>query len=302
MRTMMQGASGEIRFDTGESLGPALTQQAFLATPLGASASSLGASGFSLGPRDIAGQSFVASLWFVADALRRVDLSMVQPVEATSWDDYSEDRELARKAKHDAWLEEQLGPSPWRLFWGDAQSDWDPRGGSSNIIITYEHRPAVAVFDVQAVTLDAATGDIALDTGERLGRGLARTQFLASRLGAAARLADPSNPRQSFPVDLCLPGGTAFRLKLIFNGEKLFEVVLSMKGADDPPVADYRRHWDDDAALARRLRDNELERKARHDTWLDGQLGSPPRSYPWGKIGSGYDAVFVRSDVIVEYA
>jgi|ERR1019366_7242861 hypothetical protein len=298
---MMDGASGEIRFDTGESLGPALTQQAFLATPMGGSASSLGAAGFSLGPRDIAGQRFLASLWF-GDALRRVDLSMVQPVEATSWDDYSEDRELARKAKHDAWLEEQLGPSPWRLSWGDAQSDWDPRGGSSNIIITYEHRPAVAVFDVQTLTIDAATGDITLDTGERLGRGLARTQFLVSRLGGAARIADPTNPHQSFPVDLCLPGGTAFRLRLIFDGERLFEIVLSMKGVDDPPVVDYRRHWADDAALARLLRDSELARKARHDAWLDGQLGPRPRSYAWGKIGSGYDAVFVRSDVIVEYA
>ena len=74
-----------------------------------------------------------------------------------------------------------------------------------------------------------------------------------------------------------------------------------MKGVDDPPVADYRRHWNDDAALARRLRDTELARKARHDAWLDGQLGPPPWSYAWGKIGSGYDAVFVHSDVIVGY-
>jgi hypothetical protein len=299
---MMDATSGELRFDTGESLGPALTQQAFQATPMGATASSLGAAGFRLGPREIAGQKFEASIWFVGNALRRVDLSMVQPVEATSWDDYSEDRELARKAKHDAWLDAQLGPDPWRLSWGDVQSDWDPRSGSSSIIIAYEHRPTVAVFDVQAVTIDAAAGDITLDTGERLGRGLVRTRFLGSRLGGGARIADPRNPRQSFPVDLCLPGGAAFRLRLIFDRERLFEIVLSMKTVDDSPVADYRRHWDDDAALARLLRDSELARKACHDGWLDGQLGPPPWSYAWGKIGSGYDAVFVRADIIIEYA
>lgn len=299
---MMNAATGEVLFDTGEALGPSLTRSAFLASPLAVGATALGA-GFALARRDIGGEAFVPTLWFDGEPLARLELSMVMPTEATSWDDYSEDRELARKAKHDAWLAGQLGPLPWQFTWGNVTSEFDPRGGSSTIVITYRSRPGTAVFDVQTVSIRAATGEIALDTGECVGPGLTLTRFLASRLGgAAARARVPgANPRASFPLDLRLPAGELFSLRLLFNGEVLPEVVFSMTEPGEPPVAEYRRHWADDAILARLVRDNELARKARHDAWLQTQLGPPPWSYPWGTVGSNYDAVFCRSDVIVEY-
>lgn len=298
---MMDAATGEVRLDGGETLGPSLTRSGFLTTALAQGAIPLTPSSLSIGRRAIGGQTFVPSLWFDGNALKKVELSMVQATESSSWDDYSEDRELARKAKHDTWVTDNLGRPPWRFLWGDVQSEFDPRGGSSTIFITYQQRDAVPVFDVRTIALQTATGDVVLDTGERFGPKTSLTQFLSSRLaGGASRPPAPANPRQSFPADFRLSDGRVFSSRLMFDGEALRLLGLAIL-EDEPPVHDYRQHWNDDAALARLVRDNELSRKARHDKWLESQLGPPPWAFPWGKIGSAYDANFCKSDILVEY-
>jgi hypothetical protein len=315
MRTVIDGATGEVALDSGASIGPGLTLKAFLVSPLVGRASPPAPGGtswsnFGLRNPEMGGQKFGVGLGFEGEALRTVDLSMVQSTEPLSRDDWSQDRELARKARHDTWLHAQLGYLPWSFSWGEVSSDYDPRGGSSGIRIAY-YGPTSAiprwrgphVADVRTVTIGAATGEIALDTGERIGPALTRSAFLAhSRAGGAAQ-PNPSIPHLStLPLELRLPGARSLSVKLDFDGEALRRIALSMTGDHDPPVADYRQHWTDDVALASLVRTNEIARKGVQDAWLEARLGPPPWSYSWGRVGSRYDATFVRSLITVAYS
>jgi hypothetical protein len=310
---MIESATGAIALDSGESIGSAFTLTAFLASSLAGGAAPPAKAGtpwsyFPLGPRAIGGQAFVVSLGFEGDALRTVDLSMVQAGEATSWEGYSDERELARKARHDAWLEEQLGPLPWWFSWGEVTSSFDPRSGDTSIrIIHYGPESSVPAWrkphgaQARVVAIVPATGEITLDARERVGPTLTRAAFLAQPLAGGA--APPKHPDDitALPVAFRLPGGSALDARLYFHGEVLRQIVLSMTGDHEPPAADYRRQWANDAALARLVRANELARKARHDAWLGSQLGPPPWSYSWGGISSTYDAAFCQSRVQVVY-
>jgi hypothetical protein len=305
---MMDNGTGEIAFDSGESVGPALTLKVFLASPLaGGSASPVPGGSpwsiFNLGSRDIGGQMFVATLRFEDDALRMVELSMAPATASSSWDDWSEEKELAAKARHDVWLEAQLGSLPWWRPWGEVTSSYDPRGGASTIQIIYFARAPVAALAARAVTMDASTGDLSLDTGERIGPRLTRTGFLASPLagGATLRAHPGAGQWSAFAVHVGQPGGQAFSLALYFDGETLRQIVLSIIGSHEPPAADYRRELTDDAALARLVRTNERARKARHDAWLQAQLGAPPWSYKWGTIASSYNASACQGTISVAY-
>jgi hypothetical protein len=314
VRTMIALATGEIALDGGASIGPGLTLKAFLASPLvgGAPLPAPGASwsNFGLCHPEMEGQKFGVGLGFEGEALRTVDLSMVRSTEPLSWDDWSQERERARKARHDTWLAEQLGHLPWSFSWGEVSSDYDPRGGSSGIRIAYYGPTSTFprwrgphVADARTVTIAAATGEIVLDTGERMGPGLTLSAFLAlSPVGWAAR-PNRAIPRLStLPLELRLPLGQSVGLKLDFDGEALRRVGLSMTRAHDPPVADYRQHWTDDGALASLVRASEIARKGIQDAWLEARLGPPPWSYSWGRIASRYDATFVRSLITVAYS
>jgi hypothetical protein len=65
--------------------------------------------------------------------------------ESASWEDWSEQRERRRKTKHDAWLKKMLG-APTRkdevgvhydYAWGAVLSTFDPRSGSSEVVVSY---------------------------------------------------------------------------------------------------------------------------------------------------------------------
>jgi hypothetical protein len=313
VRPVIDKASGDIVLDTGESIGPALTRQGFLASLLGAGASPLAqggsASTFHLGLRGIGGHTLGLRLGFEGEPLCSVTLSMAQPDDSSSWDDWSEGKELARKARHDAWLEAQLGPLPWWFSWGDVTSDYDPRGGSSEIRFAYcgqasavAARRAAADANARTVAIDSTVGEVVFDAGERIGPGLTLTAFLASPLArGSSRSSRPGTPWSAFPVDVRLQEGGALTLTVYFEGEALRHLTISITGEHEPPATDYRQHWGDDAALAQRVRDDELARKARHDAWLDKQLGLPPWSFSWGAVSSSYDATFCQSLVSVVY-
>ncbi|GEP44805.1 hypothetical protein BGE01nite_40960 [Brevifollis gellanilyticus] len=55
----------------------------------------------------------------------------------TSWDDWSEERELARKAYHERWLAEMLRLPVGKYLWGEVLSVYDVKSGSSSIIVRY---------------------------------------------------------------------------------------------------------------------------------------------------------------------
>jgi hypothetical protein len=300
MRAVMDAATGDLALDTGEVIGAGLTRSALLASPLGAGVASPPPSYIGLGRQPIGGETFVVGLGFDGETLRTATLTMVQASEGASWDDWSADAELARKARHDAWLERHLGSLPWWFAWGAVASEYDGRGGSSSVRVCYGAKPRIAC----SLGMDPATGDIVLGIGDRVGSGLTRTAFLSSALAVGRSPLTPAGAaaqRAAFPVELRLPGGGAATLNLHFDGEALAMVVMSMIADHEPPAAAYRSAWGDDQALARLVRDEELARKARHDGWLSRQLGPPPWSYPWGRASSELDAAACASLIIVAY-
>ena len=78
-------------------------------------------------------------------------LWLVDARYGTSWDDWSEEKQLAQRDAHDAWLVEMLGPGlrrqtpggmelSYSLPWGDVWSAYDPRSAGSSIGVRF--RPA----------------------------------------------------------------------------------------------------------------------------------------------------------------
>ncbi|XZF16030.1 hypothetical protein ACTHGU_07820 [Chitinophagaceae bacterium MMS25-I14] len=55
---------------------------------------------------------------------------------ATDWDNWSEQQELERKELNDLWLQEQVGEKH-TFAWGTIESVYDPKGGSSSIVLKY---------------------------------------------------------------------------------------------------------------------------------------------------------------------
>jgi hypothetical protein len=81
---------------------------------------------------------FVVTIGFVEERLASVRLTRVDRELPSSWSEWDEAAERARKASHDDFLEAELGAQ--RTFaWGSVESNYDPRSGSSGISIVYVH-------------------------------------------------------------------------------------------------------------------------------------------------------------------
>jgi hypothetical protein len=94
---------------------------------------------YGLPVQPLGGREFAVMLSFEGEELRAVYLTDTDPRFGTSWDDYSEEKEQARKRQHDRWLRQSLGRGrPWRFPWGTLDSVYDPRSGSSMIAVDYE--------------------------------------------------------------------------------------------------------------------------------------------------------------------
>ena len=90
-------------------------------------------------PVTIQGERWAADICFNAGRLYSVNLSIMRPEFGSSWSDWSEERELARKRFHDSLLESILG-GDWReqrFTWGGVYSAYDQKGRGSSIGITY---------------------------------------------------------------------------------------------------------------------------------------------------------------------
>jgi hypothetical protein len=144
--------------DTGSLVLPGarierdLTRTSFLASPLGAHARSedmhTGWMLAYLGAQDLDGLTFAVVLHFEGERLDRYSLSLTDPRYGTSWDDYTEEKQIAQRDANDAWLVASLGqgtrePSPcgpelrYSFPWGDAWSTFDARGGSTSIGVRF---------------------------------------------------------------------------------------------------------------------------------------------------------------------
>lgn len=91
-----------------------------------------------LKPQIVGNDSFTLVLYFNHDdIIDFVNLSLSNNNSSTAWNNWSENEELRRKDKHDKWLLSNVGKPPYKYFWGEISSNYDPRSGSSIITIRY---------------------------------------------------------------------------------------------------------------------------------------------------------------------
>lgn len=142
---MIDPTSGQIQFPSdGIRIDPSLSREHFLASPFAAQCRELIGNepycSFALPTTQFDGRSFVWSLWFRGSVLQKVSIACSAPeFGSSSWSDWTEDREIARKQLHDSLLASSLGAdwSRQRFTWGSVYSVFDPKSGGSSIGVTY---------------------------------------------------------------------------------------------------------------------------------------------------------------------
>jgi hypothetical protein len=142
------------------TIGRDLTRSAFLASPLGAKAvcddMHTGWMHIYPGAQTLDGLVFGVDLVFDGERLDCYSLWLDDARYGTSWDDWSEEKQLAQRDAHDAWLVSNLGPgerqpSPrgpelrYSFAWGEAWSTYDARGGSSTIGVRFRREVLLPV-------------------------------------------------------------------------------------------------------------------------------------------------------------
>lgn len=126
---------GSISFARGD-IERTLDMAQFLETPIGR-ASTKGLvndrwTHFNIDPED----GILGTVIFEGQTIDRIFLAMT--LENESSDDWSVDRELERKSKHDKWLQQELGKPPYDYAWGQIASEFDAKGLASEIIVVYD--------------------------------------------------------------------------------------------------------------------------------------------------------------------
>ena len=69
--------------------------------------------------------------------LSMITMSILDSNNFTSWETWSENAQVDKKAKHDSWLLKSFGPPPYKFRWGEISSQFDPRSASSYITVRY---------------------------------------------------------------------------------------------------------------------------------------------------------------------
>jgi hypothetical protein len=141
---MIERATGQIQFSSdGIRIGPSLSREEFLASPFAAKCRELVRNepycSFALPTVQFDGRSFAWSLWFRGSVLESVSIACSDPEFGSSWADWSEEHEIARKGLHDSLLTTVLG-AYWqqqRFTWGSVDSTFDQRSGGSSIGVRY---------------------------------------------------------------------------------------------------------------------------------------------------------------------
>jgi hypothetical protein len=139
---MIDQTTGTVAIPGGsESISPGLTRSAFLSSPLAASASICVENepwcSWDLPPVVADEKKWYVRLYFHADRLTRIGLTVADPNESQSWSEWSKEKELDRKARHDALLSRELKTPPYDFAWGKVLSVFDERSGGSSIIVDY---------------------------------------------------------------------------------------------------------------------------------------------------------------------
>lgn len=122
-------------------IGPGLREAAFLESILGGDAQFRGSNdGWSRykgrGLLDN-GLECHFTTYFYASILKKVTWRIKWPGVPTGWRNWDERQELKVKELNDEVLIQWLGPPPYSYSWGEITSYYDPRSGSSGVLIKY---------------------------------------------------------------------------------------------------------------------------------------------------------------------
>jgi hypothetical protein len=90
-------------------------------------------------PQLIGNDYFFINLYFDSkNILQLVDISMLDDDGSWPiWENWSEEKELSRRERHNKWLEDNIGKNQYKYSWGSISSTYDPRSGASSITINY---------------------------------------------------------------------------------------------------------------------------------------------------------------------
>jgi hypothetical protein len=77
-----------------------------------------------------------ADVLYRDDVLHRIDIQMEIPSDSAG--EWTEARELERKALHDDWLAREFGAAPYTYVWGEILSVYDAKGVIGEIIVRYD--------------------------------------------------------------------------------------------------------------------------------------------------------------------
>ena len=140
--------------------------------------------------------------------------------------------------------------------------------------------------------LDPATGDVILaTTGLRLGRGMTRTEFLASPIGAQATPGTINPPWANYGAVFAAGevGPFPADLTVQFQDEALAWLTIMNLSAE------FGSSWDDWS------REKEDARRRAHTEWLR-QSALPPGRYSFGEVWSDYSEKDALSQIVIRYA
>ena len=131
--------TGRVELEGINLIGPQLKQEVFVASPFW-QRSRRGLVNkqwvsYSVSAKD-GSNEFAVTLVFFGDEI--VEIRMAKNEPSATWTNWSEERELQRKADHDCLLKALLGRAPYRFAWGEVTSIFDAKSGSSEIIVRYK--------------------------------------------------------------------------------------------------------------------------------------------------------------------
>lgn len=138
----MLDRNGILHLSGQDTLAPGLREAAFLLSPLGRASASNGSNdGWSRyrveGTLDN-GLNCAAIPLFFTGRLRQIIFCPYWTGSARSWREWSEAGELRVNDQNNELLAEHFGPPPYTFTWGGIESGYDPKSGSSSIVVSYK--------------------------------------------------------------------------------------------------------------------------------------------------------------------
>ena len=140
---MLDPTTGEVILaTTGVRLGPGISRTAFLATAVGQHASPGTINppwanyGSLVAPGEVGPFPADLGVQFKEEALLWVSIMNISPGFGTGWDDWSREKEDARRRAHNAWLRAS-GLRSGRYPFGEVWSDYSDKDALSKIVIQY---------------------------------------------------------------------------------------------------------------------------------------------------------------------